>query len=91
MTTPPDAILIRMTHDRSFAAAPAGTNKCAQTIGGKPHHSDLIHRLFAPDDPGPMVQLMTYCGRRADRLVPEGEGKEIDCPECLDEGGATHS
>jgi hypothetical protein len=26
---------------------------------GKPHPGDLVHDLFAPDNPGPMVQLLT--------------------------------
>lgn len=80
------ALLARLTTDGGTIAAPMGTNKCAQTIG-QPHPGDLTHQLFAPDNPGPMVQLMTYCGRRADRFVLESEGRDVDCPECLaDEG-----
>lgn len=72
----------RLTWDGELITAPAGTVKCAQTIG-RPHPGDLVHRLFAADNPGPGVQLMTGCGRRAHRFVPEADGKEVDCPECL--------
>lgn len=74
--------LRRLTAAGETITAPAGTVMCAQTIG-RPHPGDLTHRLFAPDNPGPMVQLMTYCGRRAHRFVLESEGKEVDCPDCL--------
>lgn len=79
--------ITRLTWDGQFVHAPAGTSKCAQTTG-RPHPSDLTHRLFAPDNPGPMVQLLTGCGRRAHRFITEDEGKEVDCPECLSEDPA---
>jgi uncharacterized protein DUF6221 len=74
--------IVRMTHDGQRVTAPSGTTKCAQTTG-RPHPSDWTHRLFAANDPGPMVQLMTGCGRRAHRFVLESEGKDVDCPRCL--------
>jgi hypothetical protein len=76
--------LARLTFDGDVVTAPLGTSKCAQTIG-RPHPGDLTHRLFAPDNPGPAVQLMTWCGRRAHRFVLESDGKDIDCPDCLAE------
>ena len=76
--------IARLTWDGHSLTAPAGTTKCAQTIGN-PHPADLTHRLFAPDNPGPMVQLLTGCGRRAHRFVTENEGKQVDCRECLGE------
>ncbi len=77
--------IARLTWDGHLVIAPAGTSKCAQTVG-RPHPADLTHRLFAPDNPGPMVQLLTGCGRRAHRFVTEDEDKQVDCPECLGEG-----
>lgn len=76
--------IVRLTHDGNLISAPMGTTKCAQTIG-RPHPSDWTHWLFAPDNPGPMVQLMTGCGKRANRFVLESEGKEVDCPQCLED------
>lgn len=75
--------LVRLTHDGERITAPLGTTKCAQTIG-QPHPSDSTHWLFAPDNLGPMVQLMTLCGRRAHRFVLDSEDKEVDCPHCLE-------
>lgn len=74
----------RLDYQGDIVEAPDGTTKCALTIGRRPHPSDRTHRLFAPDNPGPMVQLMTRCGKRAHRFVLESEGKDVDCPECLD-------
>lgn len=76
--------LVRLTASGDTISAPLGTTMCAQAIG-QPHPCDLTHRLFAPDNPGPAVQLMTSCGRRAHRFIPESEGKDVDCPECLEE------
>jgi hypothetical protein len=81
MTTTTDAIF-RLTWDGQQVSAPAGTVKCAQTVGA-PHPSDWTHRLFAASNPGPMVQLTTGCGKRAHRFVLESEGKAVDCPDCL--------
>lgn len=77
--------VVRLTWDGHLISAPAGTRKCAQMVG-KPHPGDLVHDLFAPDNPGPMVQLLTGCGRRAHYFVTEDQGREVDCPDCLAEG-----
>lgn len=84
---PPQASgeLVRLAWDGRLISAPAGTNKCAQMVQ-KPHPTDLVHRLFAPDNPGPMVQLLTGCGRRAHYFITEDQGREVDCRECLAEG-----
>lgn len=76
-------LITRLTYDGQLVTAPVGTRKCQQ--GVRPHPTEWTHWLFAPDDPGPMLQLMTRCGRRAHRFVLESEGKEVDCPECSDE------
>lgn len=83
MTEESAARIERLTWDGHLITAPLGTRKCAQTIG-RPHHRDLIHGLFASENPGPMVQLMTRCGGRAHRFVLESDDKDIDCPECLE-------
>lgn len=80
-----DDQIVRLTWDGKLVTAPAGTNKCAQTVG-RPHWSDLTHRLAYADNPGPMVQLLTGCGHRAHRFVLETEGKQVDCPNCLANG-----
>jgi hypothetical protein len=74
---------MRFTHDGQLIEAPAGTTKCARTVG-RPHRADWVHALFAPGDSGPMVQLMTRCGRRAHRLVLESEDRDVDCPACAE-------
>ena len=78
-------VIKRLTHDGQLIEAPFGTTKCAQMFCGRPSPRDWIHALFAPDNPGPMVQLLTKCGRRAHRFVLESEGREVDCTECVDE------
>lgn len=77
-------MIVRYDHAGNRHTAPAGTRKCAQVIN-RVHPSDLVHGLFAADQLGTnrAIQLMTRCGKRADRFVPESEGKEIDCPDCL--------
>lgn len=77
--------MMRTTWDGRSVSAPVDTDKCAQTIG-RPHPGDWVHWLFAPDNPGAdgVVQLMTQCGKRAHRFVLESDGKEVDCPACLE-------
>lgn len=75
-------MIARVTWDGQLIQAPEGTRKCAQMVA-RPHPSDLVHGLFAADNPGPTLQLMTQCGKRAHYFVPESEDREIDCPDCL--------
>ena len=82
MTVEPEG-LTRLTWDGQLVTAPPGTTQCARTINGRPHPADWVHHLFAPDNPGPMVQLLTWCGMRAHRFILESEGRQVDCPECL--------
>jgi hypothetical protein len=78
-----DDLITRLTWDGKRITAPVGTTKCARMVG-RPHPTDWTHWLFAPDDPGPMVQLTTRCGKRAHRFVLESEGRTVDCPDCLE-------
>jgi hypothetical protein len=76
--------VVRLTWDGHLISAPPGTNQCAAMVG-QPHPTDLVHRLFAPEYPSAMIQLMTGCGRRAHYFVRPDENREVDCPDCLRE------
>jgi hypothetical protein len=85
--TEPGQIIVRYDHARNRHTAPAGTRKCISIIN-HPHPSDLVHELFAAEQLGTdrVIQLMTSCGKRAHRFVPESEGRAVDCPGCLMSG-----